>query len=223
MVMYAGRIVEQGPCRAILHEPLHPYTRALLGCALPEEAASLPSDPQVFVSYHRRRTGPANHGLLAHCDFESRCPDRMRICAMEVPKEFEDGERTYRVLLQVREFLMSSAGKSEPLVRITDLRKTYSRGRWWEKQFHLRALDGVDLTLERGKDAGGCRRIWIGQDHIGDVRGSSGQARLRQDLVRRMRSFVSAQEQGRACSVRACRWFFRSPLLRSLRISPQRK
>ena len=46
---------------------------------------------------------------------------------------------------------MSSAGKSEPLVRITELRKTYSRGRWWEKQFQLRALDGVDLTLELGK------------------------------------------------------------------------
>ena len=26
MVMYAGRIVEQGPCQAILHEPLHSYT-----------------------------------------------------------------------------------------------------------------------------------------------------------------------------------------------------
>lgn len=36
-------------------------------------------------------------------------------------------------------------------MRITDLRKTYSRGRWWETRSKLRALDGVDLTLYPGK------------------------------------------------------------------------
>jgi peptide/nickel transport system ATP-binding protein len=46
---------------------------------------------------------------------------------------------------------MSSASESVPLVRITDLRKTYSRGRWWETQSRLSALDGVDLTLAPGK------------------------------------------------------------------------
>ena len=46
---------------------------------------------------------------------------------------------------------MFSASGSEPLVRIAGLRKTYSRGRWWEKQAQLTALDGVDFTLEAGK------------------------------------------------------------------------
>src|SRR4051812_12438291 len=31
LVMYGGRIVEQGPTRAIFHDPLHPYTWGLLG------------------------------------------------------------------------------------------------------------------------------------------------------------------------------------------------
>ena len=31
------------------------------------------------------------------------------------------------------------------------LSKTYVQGRWWEKQFRVKALDGVDLTLEEGK------------------------------------------------------------------------
>jgi len=31
-VMYKGKIVEQGPARQILHQPSHPYTRALLAC-----------------------------------------------------------------------------------------------------------------------------------------------------------------------------------------------
>ena len=31
VVMYLGQVVEQGPVRQIFHDPLHPYTRALLG------------------------------------------------------------------------------------------------------------------------------------------------------------------------------------------------
>ena len=40
---------------------------------------------------------------------------------------------------------------SDPLLQLAGLRKTYVQGRWWEKQFHVRALDVVDLTLEKGK------------------------------------------------------------------------
>ena len=32
VVMYAGEVVERGPVEAIFHDPLHPYTRALLAC-----------------------------------------------------------------------------------------------------------------------------------------------------------------------------------------------
>lgn len=88
MVMYAGRIVEQGPCRAILHEPLHPYTRALLNCALPEETATRPYTPKSLVpTIADKVTGQSE--TSPHCDFESRCSDRMRICAMSVPKAVE--------------------------------------------------------------------------------------------------------------------------------------
>jgi ABC-type glutathione transport system ATPase component len=41
--------------------------------------------------------------------------------------------------------------KSNPLLQLAGLSKTYVQGRWWEKQFRLKALDGVDLTLEEGK------------------------------------------------------------------------
>jgi ABC-type oligopeptide transport system ATPase subunit len=38
-----------------------------------------------------------------------------------------------------------------PLLELEGLSKTYVQGRWWEKQFCLHALDGVDLSVEEGK------------------------------------------------------------------------
>jgi ABC-type glutathione transport system ATPase component len=44
-----------------------------------------------------------------------------------------------------------TSSKSEPLLRIEGLSKTYSQGHWWERRFRSQTLDGVDLTLEAGK------------------------------------------------------------------------
>ncbi len=91
MVMYAGSIVEQGPCQAILHGPLHPYTRALLSCALPEERTShlqVAKSPVPTIP----GDGTDRARSLRHCSFESLCPDRMQICAMEVPREVETAD-----------------------------------------------------------------------------------------------------------------------------------
>jgi oligopeptide/dipeptide ABC transporter ATP-binding protein len=89
MVMYAGKIVEQGPRDEILQHPRHPYTRALLACALPPNSVSDPgigkrpiptiagSPPDLL------RTAPG-------CAFENRCVDRMDICRTRVPEEIEE-------------------------------------------------------------------------------------------------------------------------------------
>src|SRR2546427_2014713 len=39
MVMYAGRVIEQGRCEQVLSAPAHPYTRGLIAC-LPELGSS---------------------------------------------------------------------------------------------------------------------------------------------------------------------------------------
>ena len=41
--------------------------------------------------------------------------------------------------------------ETEPLLQMAGLRKSYLQGRWWEKRFPVKALDGIDLTLEKGK------------------------------------------------------------------------
>jgi oligopeptide/dipeptide ABC transporter ATP-binding protein len=77
-VMYAGRVVESGDIRSILHDPLHPYTYALL--------RSVP-DPDAPV--HRLTTIPgqppdltaAVHG----CSFAPRCPFVAAECTTQDP------------------------------------------------------------------------------------------------------------------------------------------
>ena len=73
-VMYAGRIVEQGPPDELTSSPLHPYTRALIGSAA--EASEL-----MEVLHLRPREGLPDHG----CRFAPRCPLAQPECEADVP------------------------------------------------------------------------------------------------------------------------------------------
>jgi peptide/nickel transport system ATP-binding protein len=86
VVMYAGRIVEQGFRGEVLQGPLHPYTSALFGCGLPLQT---PSDREVGKCRLLTIAGgpPDPNRCTRGCDFENRCPDRMNICRTRVPEE----------------------------------------------------------------------------------------------------------------------------------------
>ena len=86
-VMYAGRIVEVGTVAQIFREPLHPYTRELVGIArsivLPTvQATTLPR----FAAIDGESPDPAN--LPAGCRFHPRCADRMDVCSQRYPQVF---------------------------------------------------------------------------------------------------------------------------------------
>lgn len=78
MIMYAGRIVEDGTVAEIFAQPKHPYTRLLIE-SIPDPASSkkmirpIPGDPPNLMN---RPTG---------CAFHPRCPSATGICATEVP------------------------------------------------------------------------------------------------------------------------------------------
>lgn len=46
---------------------------------------------------------------------------------------------------------METSAKPAPLLRLEGLTKIYSPRHWWEKQIYVKALDGVNLELEKGK------------------------------------------------------------------------
>jgi len=79
-VMYLGQIVELASRDDLFHQPLHPYTQALLS------AVFLP-DP------HQRRKRIPLHGEVPSpiapppgCHFHTRCPRAMQICRQEMPE-----------------------------------------------------------------------------------------------------------------------------------------
>jgi peptide/nickel transport system ATP-binding protein len=63
-IMYAGRLVEDGPARAVLRAPAHPYTRALLACLPGRRGAPLAAIPGQVP-------GPGDLG--PGCAFAPRC------------------------------------------------------------------------------------------------------------------------------------------------------
>jgi oligopeptide/dipeptide ABC transporter ATP-binding protein len=85
MVMYAGRVVEEGPVREIFNRPSHPYTEALLH--------SVPSmDEDVERLYSISGQPPALWDLPAGCRFAARCPHAEARCREEYPPSFDVAE-----------------------------------------------------------------------------------------------------------------------------------
>jgi peptide/nickel transport system ATP-binding protein len=88
LVMYAGKIVEEGLANA-LYSPLHPYTQALVG-AIPgrdKRGTELANIPGKVPSVEDNFTG---------CPFAPRCKKARDICVKSFPGAFEtDGGKAY--------------------------------------------------------------------------------------------------------------------------------
>jgi oligopeptide/dipeptide ABC transporter ATP-binding protein len=77
VVMYAGRVVEEGPVRDIFRTPLHPYTQGLL--------ASIPGADAGTRLKAIEGVVPNLAALPPGCSFAPRCPHRMAVCSEAVP------------------------------------------------------------------------------------------------------------------------------------------
>jgi len=79
IVLYLGRVVEEGPARTIFAAPAHPYTQALI-------SAHLPADPAVPLARHRLSGEvPSALRLPPGCAFAGRCPVAVARCREAVP------------------------------------------------------------------------------------------------------------------------------------------
>ena len=88
LVMYAGRLIEEGPTAAVLRAPRHPYTQGLLD-SLPAKAE--PGKDLVQI----RGSTPSLSNLPAGCAFAPRCNRADDACAI-APDITRAGARAWR-------------------------------------------------------------------------------------------------------------------------------
>lgn len=99
MVMYAGQIVEKGSAKEVVFDPLHPYSKGLMGSIIVPEAGvrelKLTSIPGVPPNLKDPPSG---------CRFAERCKYVMPECkAMSIELKDAGGGRQYRCILTVDE------------------------------------------------------------------------------------------------------------------------
>jgi peptide/nickel transport system ATP-binding protein len=99
MVMYAGQIVEKASAKEAVFDPLHPYSKGLMGSIIVPEAGvrniKLTAIPGVPPNLKNPPPG---------CRFAPRCRyTRMECTAMSMPLRKIEGDRTYRCVMTERE------------------------------------------------------------------------------------------------------------------------
>lgn len=195
VVMYAGRVVEQGTTSEIFGDPQHPYTHALL-TATP--------------SHHRRgrRLGtipgrvPMLSELPVGCAFAPRCAYVHDACLAAEPALRSDGDRRVRCVLERPVFsappvvhvepdaaqaaARAGARDDAPLVSVRGLRTHFGGGGGLLRRAAgretrpIRAVDGIDLDLRRGEILGlvgesGSGKTTLGRSVLGLVPPTSGE------------------------------------------------
>ncbi len=87
IVMYLGKVVEQGPADAVFSSPVHPYTQALFNAIPSLDMNSLDDlkTPEGSV--------PSAIDPPSGCRFHTRCPFVMDICSQVEPQMLSVGER----------------------------------------------------------------------------------------------------------------------------------
>lgn len=100
-VLYAGRIVEEGPAAAVFASPKHPYTGALLAC-LPRLPAPGEPRPSSFPTI-AGTVPPPGQRPPGECAFAPRCPEEFEPCRLGEPPLYPvpdpHGERRARCYL----------------------------------------------------------------------------------------------------------------------------
>ncbi|MDP9463808.1 MAG: ABC transporter ATP-binding protein [Actinomycetota bacterium] len=179
-VMYAGRIIEQGPAQELFLNPSHPYTRHLIA------AAPDMSTENEMVGLRGRAPAPGRRPV--GCSFAMRCELAIDECRAEFPAEREVGPgRLARCIrpFEVPESTQHVAVHSAPIaasathaLMVRDVCASYTRHQ---------VVHNVDLHVDRGeclalvgesgsgkttlsRSIGGLHHEWTGEILLGSER-----------------------------------------------------
>ena len=154
-VLYAGRLVEEGPTADIFREPRHPYTAGLLSC-LPQRGRSKHMGPLATIPGFLPSPGEVRMG----CVFAPRCDRATDICRAESPLPQGSGDRTVSchhadAVIEVADdplpenSLALGDADGAAVLQLENLSKTFRQGGQ-----AFRAVSDVTLTLKAGETLG---------------------------------------------------------------------
>lgn len=92
VIMYAGRVVEQGPVDEVIDHHFHPYTKGLFR-SIPRMTKNFKEMKQKL--HEIRGVVPSLFALPKGCPFAPRCPRKKEICEREEPQMIEVGANHY--------------------------------------------------------------------------------------------------------------------------------
>ncbi|MFZ9628089.1 MAG: ABC transporter ATP-binding protein [Ilumatobacteraceae bacterium] len=185
-VMYAGRIVEEGPSDQVFDQPRHPYTVGLLR-SLPRRGVrkterSLATIPGAL---------PVIGSALPTCVFVDRCPLATDLCRETVPPVVQLGPGRYTRCHHVDrlgeipettpavDVAMLSGVEGSDVLELTHVSKTFR-----QRNQAIPALVDVDLELAEGETLGivgesGSGKSTLAKTVLGiEARDSGGEVRL---------------------------------------------
>ena len=175
-VMYAGRIVEEGPNDQVFADAAHPYTRAL-AAAFPVigdlrfrmNPSGLPGDP------------PDPRHVPSGCPFHPRCSEAIDVCPRTQVELWPAGDGREAACVHVSGSPVADVnGSRRALVEVRDLHVQYPGGR----DGPARAVDGVNLDVYEGETLAlvgesGCGKTTLARAIMGLHRPTSGEIRFR--------------------------------------------
>jgi len=185
-VLYAGRLIEEGPVQTVLNEPRHPYTVGLLRCVprggVRKDRGRLDTIPGFMASIEEQ---------LPPCVFADRCALAQDICRTEEPPMHwvtkDHGSRCHfhEKAQDLPRVMSSELGKplivdraATPLLKVDDLAKRFNQhGR------QITALAGVSGAIWPGETLGlvgesGSGKTTFAQTLLGLVSPSRGTVEL---------------------------------------------
>ena len=181
VVMYGGRIVEKGPIKDVLRQPLHPYTAALLK-AVPRLDGD-GSEPLAAIP----GATPIAARMPKGCAYHPRCAHAIARCRTDVPQPvaLEQGHETACWVAQEGQRDLSppvparSAPRAErpesakPILDVRDLvTDVASRGSILRRHTPVLAVSGISLSIAPGETLGlvgesGCGKSSLSRTLVG--------------------------------------------------------